>query len=189
MGFTMSWIKIIDEKHADGELKKIYDEISKKRGKLSNIMRIHSLNPKAMKKHMEFYLSIMFNKSNLSREEREIIAVFVSSLNNCKYCINHHAEALNFYWKDRKRITMLLKDYKKADLSKKEKSMLDYVSILTKEPYKTRKKDIEKLRKVGFVDEDILDINLITSYFNFVNRVAVGLGVEFSDEEVKGYKY
>jgi len=185
----MSWIKIIDEKQADGELKKIYNEISKKRGKLSNIMRIHSLNPKAMKKHMEFYLSIMFNKSNLSREEREIIAVFVSSLNNCKYCIDHHAEALNFYWRDRKRITIFLKDYKKADLSKKEIAMLDYVSILTKEPYNTRKKDIEKLRKVGFIDKDILDINLITSYFNFVNRVAVGLGVEFSDEEVKGYRY
>ncbi len=185
----MAWIKIIDENDAEGDLKKIYQDISKKRGKLSNIMRVHSLNPKAMEKHMDLYLSIMFNKSNLKRKERELIGVVVSSINKCNYCVNHHAEALNHYWKDKDRIKRLLTDYKKADLNKREEAILEYVIKLTKEPYKTNKNDIEKLRDSGFKDKDILDINLITSYFNFVNRIAIGLGVEFSKEEAKGYKY
>ncbi len=56
----MPWIKVLDEREADAKLKEIYDEIKKERGKLSNIMKIHSLNPNAMKKHIYLYLSLMF---------------------------------------------------------------------------------------------------------------------------------
>ncbi|HDR91458.1 MAG TPA: peroxidase, partial [candidate division Zixibacteria bacterium] len=63
----MAWIKIIDEKKAKGELAEVYNKISSARGKLSNIMRVHSLNPKAMDAHMELYLSIMFSKTSLDR--------------------------------------------------------------------------------------------------------------------------
>lgn len=185
----MAWINIVEKKDATGNLKEIYNDISKKRGKLSNIMKIHSLNPKAMKNHMDLYLSIMFDKSNLNRKQRELIGIIVSEINKCEYCVNHHAEALNFYWKDREKITKLLNNYKTANLSKKEEIMLDYASKLTKKPHSIREEDINKLRKVGFSDKDILNINLITSYFNFVNRIALGLGIEFSKEEVKGYKY
>ncbi len=65
--------------------------------------------------------------------------------------------------------------------------MLDYVFKLTKTPYDVKKSDVEILQKSGFSDENILNINLITSYFNFVNRIALGLGVEFSLDEKKGY--
>jgi uncharacterized peroxidase-related enzyme len=152
-------------------------------------MKIHSLNPSAMKKHMDFYLSIMFGSSNLSREERELIGVVVSSSNCCEYCINHHAEALNHYWKNNEKIQNLIKDYRSIDLSEKKRKMLFYVFKLTKTPYEVNKEDVEELQKSGFSDEDILNINLITSYFNFVNRIALGLGVEFSEDEKIGYKY
>jgi uncharacterized peroxidase-related enzyme len=185
----MPWIEYIDEKDAEGELREIYKNIKNKRGKLSNVMKIHSLNPKTMEKHMDLYLSIMFGKSNLSRQERELIAVIVSSLNNCDYCINHHKEALNHYWKDIDKIEKLIKNFNKLDLSEKNKVMIDYVYKITKDPDQLRKNDIDLLRKNNFSDRDILDINLITSYFNFVNRIVLGLGVEYSDEEVKGYKY
>jgi alkylhydroperoxidase family enzyme len=67
--------------------------------------------------------------------------------------------------------------------------MLEYVYKLTKTPDKIKKADIEVLHKSGFSDKDILEINLITGYFNFVNRIASGLGVEYTPKEVKGYKY
>ena len=67
--------------------------------------------------------------------------------------------------------------------------MLEYAIKLTKMPDKIEKSDIDKLRNSGFSDEDILNINLICCYFNFVNRIALGLGVELSEEEIKGYKY
>jgi uncharacterized peroxidase-related enzyme len=139
----MSWISIIEEKDSSGELKKIYDEIKKKRGKLSNIMKIQSLNPKAMEKHMQLYLSIMFSSSKLSRRDRELIAVVVSSINNCDYCIKHHSEALNYYWKNKQKIRTLIKDYKSIKITDKTANMLDYVAKLTRKPNDINKTDIK----------------------------------------------
>jgi len=84
---------------------------------------------------------------------------------------------------------MLIKDYKSVNLTDKIVNMLDYVNKLTRKPNDINKSDIKKLRDSGFSDEEILNINLIVSYFNFVNRVALDLDVEFSDDEVRGYFY
>ncbi|MFP3985249.1 MAG: peroxidase-related enzyme [Candidatus Bathyarchaeia archaeon] len=184
----MAWIKVIDETQASGLLKEIYEELERKRGKVANIMKVHSLNPHAMKRHMELYITLMFGKSGLTRDERELIAVTVSALNNCEYCLKHHGHALNNYWKDEKRIEKLLQGFRSVDLPEKTLKMLEYSAKLTRTPDKVNRSDIEELRRSGFRDEDILNINLITSYFNFVNRIALGLGVHFTPEEVKGYK-
>ena len=185
----MSWISVVDEADATGKVKRIYEEILRKRGKISNIMKIHSLNPDAMKEHMKLYLTLMFGSSGLPREERELIAVVVSTVNRCEYCINHHADALNHYWKNNELTQKLIQDYKSIALSDRKCKMLDYVVKLTKTPYAIEQTDIDSLRKSGFSDEDILNINLITCYFNFVNRIALGLGVNFSSDEIKGYNY
>jgi uncharacterized peroxidase-related enzyme len=185
----MPWIHVIEEAEASGKLQKMYYEIERKRGKISNIMKIHSLNPDVMKKHIELYLTLMFGSSGLSREERELIAVVVSSANRCNYCVNHHAEALKYYWKDNKKIQKLIDDFQSFDISDRKRKMVEYVYKLTKKPYEIKKSDIDVLRKSDFSDDDILNINLITSYFNFVNRIALGLGVEFSNDEISGYKY
>lgn len=185
----MTWIAQIDELEAQGLLKKIYEEVGGKRGKLSNIMKVQSLNPPAMKAHLELYMSIMFARSGISREDRELIATVVSSTNNCQYCKLHHVEALNHYWKDRQRIERFMDNYTSVDLPERTRAMLDYSVKLTASPSKIASVDIEQLRSSGFSDEDILNINLVTSYFNFVNRIAEGLGVEFSPEEIEGYNY
>lgn len=185
----MSWIEEIDEENADDKLKEVYDKIKGDRGKLSNIMKVHSLMPGAMETHMDFYMSIMFKERCLNRKMCELIGVVVSNENGCDYCVNHHAEALNYYWKDGERIEDLKEDYSKAGLDEKEYQMVDYVMKLTNKPDKMNEKDVDELRDSGFSDEEILNINLVTSYFNFVNRIALGLGVKFSKEEVQGYDY
>ncbi|KYK34655.1 MAG: hypothetical protein AYK22_05040 [Thermoplasmatales archaeon SG8-52-3] len=184
----MSWIKIIKPTEATGELMQIYKEIEEKRGKISNIMKIQSLNPNIMKNHIDLYINLMFGPSGLSREEREFIAVCVSIINNCEYCIKHHAESLNNYWKDGNKIEKFIEDFNSIEISLRLQNILDYVFKLTGNPSYLKENDIDNLRKSGFSDKDILDINLITSYFNFINRIALGLGVEFSSEEIKGYK-
>jgi uncharacterized peroxidase-related enzyme len=185
----MAWIRIIDESEAEGKLKVYYDEIAKARGKVANIMKIHSLHPESMKTHIEFYLAIMFQQGGLRREQRELIATVVSAANQCAYCTHHHAEALKFYWKEDEKLRRLIEDYTQIELSEKDRAMVEYAAKLTLRPGEMTEADVEKLRGAGFSDEEILQINLIASYFNFVNRVASGLGVEFSEEEVKGYKY
>lgn len=185
----MAWIDVVEQDKAEGKLKNVYDGIIKQRGKLSNIMKIHSLNPESMRLHMEFYLSIMFTKSGLTREEKELIAVVVSANNKCEYCINHHSEALNYYWNDQDKISKLVQNYKSIDFSERILSILNYANKLTVSPQLVSENDIIEIRNQGLTDQNILNINLIISYFNFVNRVAAGLGVEFSEEEMTGYKY
>lgn len=184
----MSWIQTVEVTDATEKLKKVYKEVKEKRGKISNIMKIHSLNPDAMKKHMDLYLTLMFGSSNISREEREFIAVTVSVINNCEYCIRHHVEALNHYWKNKDKINKFIDNFNSIELTLKQQCIIDYVFKLTKNPSYVIKDDIDYLRNFGYSDKDILDITLIICYFNFVNRIALGLGVELSDDEVKGYK-
>lgn len=180
---------MIDEQEATGELAEVYAALAGKRGKVANIMKVHSLNPRAMQTHMEFYLAIMFGSSGLKRELRELIAVVVSAANGCDYCVNHHAEALKHYWKDEARLARLLQDHETADLPEEQRVALRYALKLTRSPQGVTEADLEPLREAGFSERDILDINLIVSYFNFVNRVALGLGVGFSADEVAGYRY
>ena len=185
----MSFIKEISQDKADGLLEDIYNEISGKRGKLSNIMKVQSLAPKAMRAHLDLYISLLFSKSKLKRDEREAIATRVSFLNKCEYCISHHAEALNFYWKDKEKTESFYKEPEKADISERLKAFVRYADKVTKNPSKTNESDIEDLREHGLEDRDILILNMIIAYFNFVNRIAMGLGVEFSKEEIEGYNY
>jgi len=185
----MPWIETISESEADEQLKKMYMKLIEKRGKIANILKIQSLLPETIEDHLQLYLHIMFNRSSLRREDKELIAVFVSSLNNCKYCIHHHAEALNVYWKDKEKLQDFLETVNTDILSEKQKAMLKYAEKLTHHPDRVKKEDIDQLRKSGLTDKEILEVALIVSYFNFVNRMALGLNVTFTDKEMKGYKY
>jgi uncharacterized peroxidase-related enzyme len=184
----LSWITTIDEAAATGKLQEIYQELREERGKVANIMKVHSLNPQAMKAHLDLYVTLMFGKSGLSRQERELIAVAVSVANGCEYCVHHHAEALNQYWRDDHKIRKFLKDPESIEIPERARRMFHYAVKLTRNPDGISRVDLDALHQAGLTDENILNLNLIASYFNFVNRIALGLGVEFTPEEVKGYK-
>jgi uncharacterized peroxidase-related enzyme len=184
----MSWIREIETEEAQGELKVVYDQLLESRGKVANILKVHSLNPGSMRTHLEMYMQLMFARSRLSRGEREAIAVAVSAANDCAYCVNHHAEALGRFEKDPARLKQLAADYSKVtDLSERHRAILDYATRLTRTPAEVSERDMDKLREAGLSDEEILDTALVTAYFNFVNRMALGLGVSFSEDELEGY--
>lgn len=185
----MSWIKEIDEANANENLGKVYDNVKGDRGKIANIMKVHSLNPSIMEAHMDFYMDIMFRSSSLSRENCELVAIIVSKLNDCEYCVNHHKVALNHYWKDEERLQRLLNDINEADLSEKQVEMVSYAEKVTLDPTSVSQEDFRNLQNVSLSDRNIHDLVVVVGYFNFVNRVALGLGVEFSENEVDGYDY
>ena len=85
----MAYINVIRYNEAEGELKEIYDDLVKTRGKLAAVHQIQSLNPRSIVDHMDWYMTIMFGKSPLSRQHREIIAELVSFANDCAYYTNH----------------------------------------------------------------------------------------------------
>ena len=183
----MTWIKTINETEASGPLAEAYRAVGARRGKVSDIMKVQSLNPKAMAAHLDLYMALMFGSSRLSREERELIAVVVSAANHCHYCVSHHSEALRVYWRDEARVRTLTRDFRAAELPERSHRIAEYADKLTRLPDQTTAADIAVLRDAGLSDEEILDTNLVIGYFNFVNRVAMGLGVAGSPEEMRGY--
>lgn len=185
----MPYIKVIEETEAQGELKNIYDELIAKRGKLAEVHKIQSLNPESIVRHMDLYMTIMFSKSPLSRAQREMMAVVVSAANNCKYCQAHHSQALNHYWKDSSRIEQLKKDFSRLGLSEIDTLLCELSWQLTRIPNVSTEVFIGKLKKLGTEDRAILDATLVISYFNFVNRMVLGLGVQLEQEDGVEYKY
>ncbi len=186
---TRAWIEVIPEEAATGELKALYEEIRQRRGKIADILAVQSLHPGALRAHLELYLQVMFSRSGLSRAERELVAVVVSAANRCGYCVQHHAEALNAYWKDPERVARAVEDYRKLVLPERTRALLDHAVKLTRTPHQVTQADLQRLRALGWTDRDLLDLTLIVAYFNLVNRIALGLGVTSTPEEVQGYRY
>lgn len=150
-GGNMAYIKVIEENQASEELKEIYNKVKSSRGKISNIIKVHSLLPDTMKTHLDLYKSIMFSKSSLSRADKELIAIVVSSVNRCEYCVSHHARALLFYWKDEAKVNRAIEDFRKLDLTNKQLAMLNYAEKLTLSPHKITEDDIKACGKLALM--------------------------------------
>ncbi len=186
----MAYIEVIQPEEVSGKLKTIYDDLIKSRGKLAEVHKIQSLNPESIVNHMDLYMTIMFGKSELKRYQREMMAVIVSKCNDCHYCQTHHGEALNHFWKDENRVEQLRSDYTKLDLNQEDLLWCDYAKTLTNAPSSPFENDLIKpLKKLGVSDGAILDATLVIAYFNFVNRIVMGLGVDLESDEGAGYKY
>ncbi|OLS21062.1 MAG: hypothetical protein HeimC2_33260 [Candidatus Heimdallarchaeota archaeon LC_2] len=182
-----AFIKIIDPTEAqDKVLQRAYKRISGSRGAIAHVHHSQSLHPKAMMAHLDLYMVIMYDKSPLSRIQRELIGAVVSYFNKCSYCILHHYEALKSNWKEAPSIEELIGG---QGLNLKDKMLVKYCSKLTKSPSEVVEEDYRNLIRVGFDDRAVLDINLIIGYFNFVNRLVLGIGVEIEKDEERNYNY
>lgn len=179
----MSWIKTINYENADAALKKIYDKIKGPNNTIDNVLSIHSLRPHTLVGHMALYKNVLHNSNNtLPKWYLEALGVFVSHLNKCDYCFDHHYEGFRKLISDDSKaekfrnavISNKIGDY----FSGQYLSGCDYAKKLTLHHSTIEKKDIENLKHAGFTEGEILEINQVTSYFNYVNRSVVGLGVD-----------
>ena len=178
----MAWIKMIPEEEAQGKLANLYQQYkSRESGMMDHILKIHSLDPPTMESHIQMYKQLMFGPSELSRKEREMIAVVVSVENSCHYWIVHHGEGLRRTGADEDFISALTQKTIPKDANEREKSIIPYARKLTSTPSLCQKSDVQNLQSLGFSDKAILQINLVINYFNYVNRLADGLGVELED--------
>ncbi|MBW3549327.1 MAG: peroxidase-related enzyme [Proteobacteria bacterium] len=183
----MSWIEEIAPEAAQGDLKNLYEELERKRGKVSNILQVHSLRPGALRGHLDLYMDLMFAPAGLSRRQREMIAVVVSRENRCDYCVAHHVEALARYVSDRALLDAIASGAAMPETAPADSALMNYAVKLTRAPGSVRADDLQSLRDAGIAEADVLLANLIVAYFNFVNRIALGLGVASNPAEVAGY--
>jgi uncharacterized peroxidase-related enzyme len=143
----------------------------------SDIVASHSLIPDALYHAFATFGALMSPQLPLTRRQHEMITTMVSVTNRCHYWIESHAEFLRRVTLDEDLVRALQEDYKTAPISEADRRMLDFVVQLTRDATKISRRDHEELHSVGFDDRAILQITLIASWFNYINRVADALGV------------
>jgi uncharacterized peroxidase-related enzyme len=185
----MPRIAIIPPDQSSDELRKIYEGLIHQRGKIAEIHKALSLNPEAIVNHMNLYMTVMFGSSPLKRVQREMMAVIVSKANACEYCQAHHGEAVNYYWKAPAQLRQLIQDYTQLDLTDQDRLLCDLSQELTLRPGSDKIGEIiTGLKRTGLADRAVLDAVLVVSYFNFINRIVMGLDLDLEDDP-GGYKY
>ena len=165
----MSWIRKISYENSNGKLRQLYDRIKGPNNNIDNIMMMHSLRPHTMEGHMAIYKYILHHASNtLSKWYLETIGVWVSSLNHCDYCVEHHFAGLKRLMVDNQRADALraaieLRNIDAAPLNKTQKLGLVYAQQLTENLVDLKEDIVIQLRSAGFSDGEILEINQVTS--------------------------
>lgn len=178
----MSWIKLISYEEAVGKLKSLYDRIKGPQNNIDNILQVHSLRPHSLEGHMALYKNVLHHRDNtLPKWFLENLGVFVSSLNRCNYCVQHHFVGLKRFLQDDERAQKIWDAIENNTLdqvyNEKELAALDYARELTQYPEEIKEETIQNLREVGWNDGEILEINQVVSYFAYANRTVQGLGV------------
>jgi len=183
----MSWIKTINYKDADTRLKRIYNKVKGPNDNIDNVLTVHSLRPHTLTGHMSLYKNVLHNSNNkIPKWFLETIGVYVSFLNGCNYCVEHHFTGLKRLLNDDMRSEHILNGIKNDSLGENfedhQLNALVYSKKITLDLGNIGENDIIELRDSGFTDGEILEINQVTSYFNYVNRSVVGLGVNLKGD-------
>lgn len=177
----MAWIETTSPESAAGELKELYEAISSARGGVAAVHRAQSLNPRALRAHLELYKAVVFARSSLSRIARERIAVVVSAANRCAYCVAHHGEALRQLRDDPAVIDALGRGEVAEALPAADRALLRWAQQAAREPSACTEAALTELRALGLDDRALLDAALTVAYFSFVNRLVLLLGVEVEE--------
>lgn len=186
----MSWIKEIPYEQAEGTLKKLYKRVKGPDDNIDNILMAHSLRPHTLQGHMSLYKNVLHHRNNeLPKWYLETLGVYVSMLNHCDYCIDHHYAGLErlIGKQEAARIrTGLEQSEIPTDLLLPSFVLgLNYARQLTQLNRLLKEEDLQALREGGLDDGRILEINQVVSYFNYANRTVIGLGVT-TDGDILG---
>ncbi len=171
-------INVVEESQAQGPVKEGYEALRAKMGLVPNVMKLFSLWPEALEANMQFFETLMLSSSELENATKEMIALTVSKLNQCHYCVSHHANSLKQYGIQETLAGQVMDDYHSAALDEKTKSLLAFAEKLTRNAYKVTNEDVQALRGQGWSDRQILEATLVAGFLNFINRVVDGLGAE-----------
>jgi uncharacterized peroxidase-related enzyme len=185
----MAWIKTIDFDNAEGKLKQIYKRVAGPSGKIDHILMSHSLRPHTLEGHMKLYKNVLHHSANEHPKALlEALGVYVSMLNDCSYCVEHHYQGYKRLLNDSNRAQAVRNAMENDNLSsvfdENECHLFNYAKTLTKTPTLISKATIEQLRTAGWDDGKILEANQVIAYFNYANRTVLGLGVDLENSDI-----
>ena len=162
--------------------KKYFDICKEKLGMVPNVLKAYAFDINKLDAFTSIYNELMLSESGLSKLEREMIAVTVSSINKCFYCLVAHGAAVRELSKNPILGEMIVMNYKMAPLDDRQKTMLEFTEKITKNSSDINEDDRQKLRNVGFSDRDIWDIANVAGFFNMTNRVASAVAMRPNEE-------
>ncbi len=168
----ISKLGVPDAATLDDDLQVIWQKCLDKLGFVPNVYSAYSLKPQRLRNFMQMYNEIMLSKSGLSKLEREMVAVVVSSANRCYYCLVAHGAAVRQLSGDPELGEMMALNYRVAKLDQRQRAMLDFAWKLTTTPNLVDDADRDGLRAVGLTAEDIFDLSETVGFFNLSNRMA-----------------
>ena len=161
-----------DESALPGPVRAVYDKCVEKLGFVPNVLRAYTLRPKKFELFRQYNNELMLGESGLSKLEREMIAVVVSCVNHCHYCLVAHGAAVRQISGDPVLGDQLVTNYRTAKLDARTRAMLDFVWKLTSTPAEIVDEDRAALRHAGFSDADLWDIAEVAGFYNMTNRLA-----------------
>jgi uncharacterized peroxidase-related enzyme len=174
----ISKLPVPTKRSLDPDLQKYMDICADRLGLVPNVIRAFALRPEKLRTFIAKYNELMLSdETGLSRLEREMIAVVVSSRNHCLYCITSHGASVRDLSKDPVLGDILSVNYREANLSVRHRAMLDYAWKLTETPWLVGDEDRTALKKAKFNDADIFDLTDVVAYFNYTNRMTGGMGM------------
>ena len=157
------------------EMQAYFAKCEEKLGYIPNVLAAYSHDDAKLQAFATFYNDLMLAPSGLSKLEREMIAVAVSSVNRCYYCLTAHGAAVRQLSGDPALGEQMVMNYRAARLDARQRAMLDFAVKLTETPWTVEDEDRARLRAAGFSDRDIWDISATASFFNMSNRMALSL--------------
>lgn len=164
------------------ETQKYFDICQDKLGMVPNVLQAYAFDIDKLNAFTALYNDVMLAESGLSKLEREMIAVTVSSINKCYYCLTAHGAAVRQLSGDPQLGEMLVMNWRVAPLDARQKAMLEFAELMTVASAKVEEKDRDALRKVGFADRDIWDIAAVTGFYNMSNRIASATDMRPNDD-------
>lgn len=168
-------IPIPDTDDLEPDLQKYFAICQEKLGMVPNVLRSYAVAPERLRAFIAMYNDLMLSESGLSKLEREMIATVVSSENKCFYCVVAHGAGVRELSGDPALGELMAINYRAADLSDRQRAMLDFAVKVTRTPAEVVESDRQALRDAGFDERDIMDIANVTAFFNMTNRASTAL--------------
>ena len=165
-----------------GSTEKYFQICKDKLGIVPNVLKAYAFDIDKLNAFTAMYNNLMLAPSGLSKLEREMIAVVVSSLNRCHYCIVAHGAAVRKLSSDPEFSDTLAINFRHCKLNERQKGMLEFAEKVTKKSFKVEEKDRSALRDLGFCDADIWDISAVAAFYNMTNRLASATAMQPNEE-------
>jgi uncharacterized peroxidase-related enzyme len=157
-------------------------EVQAKTGFIPNVFLVLARRPDEFRAFFAYYDALMLRDGGLSKAEREMIVVATSAANACPYCVVAHGAVLRIYAKNPILADQLAVNYRHADVTERQRAMLDFAVKMARQPEAVEETDVQTLREAGFPDEDIWDIGAIAALFAMSNRLAHLTSMRPNDE-------